>query len=354
MRSVYCKKVIKCIVFATFLIFLSWQSTAAVHPKQQEANEIITALYHSLEHTQNLEMATRIDTISAQFIGKIYILGALGEGSKARFDQEPRYRTDGFDCDTYVTTVLALALAKDTQGFKQCMSRVRYKDGNVSFTARNHFTSIDWNFNNQRQGYIKDITETIKDKNNKSVEEIATALIDKPSWYQHFTDKNVRLSPSNEAARSKRLDELKLRGAKLPVQLSQLPYLPLTALFNAQGKPNQYLFAQIPHASIVEIVRPNWNLQEQIGTNLNISHLGFAFWKNGTLYFRQASSQYGHVVEVPLIDYLHEALNSPTIKGIHIEVVVPKAPLSDGCSVDSNLSLDSKHGLKLSNKFQSR
>lgn len=344
MRSVYCMTDIKSIVFATFLIFLSWQSTAAVHPKQQEANQIITELYHSLEHSQNPEMDNRIDTISAQFIGKVYILGALGEGSKARFDQEPRYRTDGFDCDTYVTTVLALALAKNTQGFKQCMSKVRYKDGHVSFTARNHFTSIDWNFNNQKQGFIKDITGTIKDQNNKTVTEMATALIDKPSWYQHFTNKNVRLSPSNEAEQIKRLAELKMRGAKLPVQLSKLPYLPLTALFDAQGKPNQYLFAQIPNASIVEIVRPNWNLQEQIGTNLNISHLGFAFWKNGTLYFRQASSQYGHVVEVPLIDYLHEALSSPTIKGIHVEVVVPHRPLTDGCSVDSNLSLEKNSG----------
>ncbi|KTD27930.1 MULTISPECIES: N-acetylmuramoyl-L-alanine amidase-like domain-containing protein [Legionella] len=334
MRSVYFKQTLKSIVFSTFLSFLCCQSMAAVHLKQQEANPIITELYHSLEHVSNPDMANRLDVISAQFLGKPYILGALGEGTKAHFDQEPRYRIDGFDCDTYVTTVLALALANDQQGFKQCMMKVRYKDGKVSFITRNHFTSLDWNPNNQQQGFIKDITETFRDKDNKSVAEIATALIDKPSWYQHFTDKNIHLNPSDDNERSKRLAELKERGSKLPKQLAQVPYLPFTALFDAQGNPNQFLFAQIPNASIIEIVRPNWDLREQIGTNLNVSHLGFAFWKGGVLYFRQASSKFGHVVEVPLIDYLHEALSSPTIKGINVEVIVPQSPLSDNCTAN--------------------
>ena len=332
MCIVFRSKTIKSIVFGSFLVFLSSQSIATIHPKQQEANHAITALYHSLEHLPKSDMAARLDAISAQFLGKTYLLGALGEGLKARFDQEPRYRTDAFDCDTYVTTVLALALAQNVHGFKQCMRKIRYKDGKVSFITRNHFMSLDWNPNNQRQGFIKDITASIKDRNNKPVAKIASALIDKPSWYQHFSNKNIRLTPADEKERTKRLAELQLRGSKLPQQIAQIPYLPLTNLFDAQGNPNEFLFKQIPNAAIIEIVRPNWNLREQIGTNLNVSHLGFAFWKKGTLYFRQASSQYGHVVEVPLADYLRKASASPTIKGINVEVVVPSNPLPDGCS----------------------
>ena len=74
-------------------------------------------------------------------------------------------------------------------------------------------------------------------------------------------------------------------------------------------------------------------MRERIGTSLNISHLGFAIWSNKKLYFRQASSQYGKIVDVPLIDYLQEQTRtSPTIKGINIQVLVPTKTKSNGCS----------------------
>ena len=224
---------LKWLVFLPFLLLLTIQTKAASHPKQQETNETINKLYHSLNQLPKSNMALRLDIISAQFVDKVYILGALGEGSNARFDQKPRYRTDAFDCDTYVTTVLALALADNVEGFKQCMSKVRYKDGEVKFITRNHFMSLDWNPNNQRQGFIKDITESIKNKNNQSVAKIASALIDKPSWYQHFTRKNIRLNRPNEQEEES-LAELK-EGSKL----QGTPKIPifLYKLFDAQGKP---------------------------------------------------------------------------------------------------------------------
>ncbi|KTD22120.1 Protein of uncharacterised function (DUF1460) [Legionella lansingensis] len=313
------------------LTVLSYQALANVHPKQQEANEAISELYHKLNNIPKLDMSARLDTISAQFLGKDYLLGALGEGAKARFDQAPRYRVDAFDCETYVTTVLALALANSTNDFKQCLCKIRYKDGHVAYTSRNHFTSLDWNQNNQIQGFVKDITLSFKDINNKPVALIATALIDKPSWYQHLTTTNIRLYPQNAQEQQLRLADLKQRGSKLPKAESHIPYIPLTALFDANGQANQYLFSQIPDASIVEIVRPNWDLKDKIGTNLNISHLGFAFWRNGTLFFREASSIHGQIVDVSLIDYLREARTSPTIKGINVQVVVPQTPLLSGC-----------------------
>ncbi|MDI9819781.1 MULTISPECIES: N-acetylmuramoyl-L-alanine amidase-like domain-containing protein [unclassified Legionella] len=323
------KQVIYFICFT--LLLLNSVANANVHPKQQQTEETISKLYHRLQDIPNLDMAARLDTISAQFLGRAYLLGALGEGVKARFDQAPRYRVDAFDCDTYVTTVLALALANNPKEFKQCLAKIRYKDGRVTYTSRNHFTSIDWNKNNQAQGFIKDITETFKDRNNNPVSITASTLIDKPSWYAHHTIKNIRLISQNEEERSKRLQELQTRGANLPKTISQVPYIPFTALFDKNGQANRHLFAQIPNAAIIEIVRPDWNLRKVIGTNLNISHLGFAFWRNGVLLFREASSTYGRVVDVPLIDYLHEMRNSPTIKGINVQIVIPQQPLPEGC-----------------------
>jgi len=75
---------------------------------------------------------------------------------------------------------------------------------------------------------------------------------------------------------------------------------------------------QIPDGSIIEIVRPNWDLTKEIGTHLHISHLGFAFRTHQGLVFRNASSTLHKVADVPLDQYLQEASKNPTIKGIMV------------------------------------
>ena len=91
------------------------------------------------------------------------------------------------------------------------------------------------------------------------------------------------------------------------------------------------LFKQIPDGAIIEIVRPNWDLTQTIGTHLDISHIGFVFWKHQALYFRQASSIYKKVVDVPFVDYLSQALKSSTIKGINIQMITTKTTLKEKC-----------------------
>ncbi|WP_392536368.1 N-acetylmuramoyl-L-alanine amidase-like domain-containing protein [Legionella sp. 227] len=320
---------LKHLIFVTcFLIsFLSYAFDSNTTEKQ--ANSSIEELYHRLRSMPNTSMPDRIDWFSSQFLGIPYLLGSLGEGPKARYDQFPKYRVDSFDCDTYVNTVLSLALANSLTSFQQCIKNMRYKNGLVSYLQRNHFQGLDWNQNNQQSGLLKDITLTIKDKNNQPVAQIAEAVINKPNWYAYKTVETIRLEDADKGKEEARLEELKKKGARLEVTSEKVPYLPFTALFPKHNKPDMYLFAQIPHGAIIEIVRPNWDLSQKIGTALNISHLGFAIRHDGQLYFRQASSEYGKVVEVPLIDYLEKALNSPTIKGINVQIVVPTKPLTE-------------------------
>lgn len=294
------------------------------NPSQTDTDKAIHQLYHNLNSKPTSDISSRIETISAQFLGKPYLLGALGEGPAGDYDQFPLYRTDAFDCETYVDTVLALALTSNPGQFKRCINQVRYRDGHVSFTDRNHFTCLDWNQNNQRQGFVKDITATIRNEHNQTVVQFARAVINKPSWYDHMSTKNIRLNNVSPIEQTKRLQSLKHEGNQLDSMVSTIPYIPLSALFDKAGKANQYLFKQIPNAAVVEIIRPNWDLTKEIGTHLNVSHLGFVFWKNGILIFRQASSVYNGVVDVPLIDYLRDAQKSPTIRGINIQVVLPK------------------------------
>jgi hypothetical protein len=294
---------------------------------EQQANVVIKELYHKLHHMPNTSMTQRIDWISKQFLDVPYLLGSLGEGSKALYDQFPQYRVDHFDCDTYVNTVIALSLANSLPSFQQCMNQLRYQDGKVSYIQRRHFTGLDWNKEHQQAGLFKDITLSITNKNHQTIAKFARATIEKPNWYARKNLETIRLQQANKAKQEARLAELKAKGAKLTVATEKVPYLPLTALFPEKNKPDMHLFDQIPNGAIIEIVRPNWNLREEIGTALNISHLGFAIRQNGQLYFREASSEQGKVVDVLFIEYLKKALESPTIKGINVQILLPKHSL---------------------------
>lgn len=298
---------------------------------EQQAGLTIKELYHILNSRPNTSMDSRIDWFSNQFKGTRYILGALGEGSNAQYDQYPTYRVDGFDCDTYVNTVLALASASSLETFQQCLNFNRYKNGKISYINRNHFTSLDWNRYNQQRGLLEDITLKITDKQKHPVALYAKTLINKPGWYAHKTIDTIRLQKQDDKEQKKRLKELKAKGRQLKAITAQIPYIPLTALFSQDGKPDYYMLSQIPNGAIIEIIRPNWDLREKIGTYLDVSHLGFAIWKKEQLFFREASSTYGSIVDVLLVDYLNDARKSPTIKGINVQVVKLKKPVSGKC-----------------------
>lgn len=285
---------------------------------QSAANDKTLYNLYQILAKQPADIATRITVASSYLLGKPYLLHALGDGPDGDYDQGPLYGFDAFDCETFVDTVLAIAMAHDGLSFENRINRIRYHNGHVSFITRNHFTDVDWNTNNQKNGYITDITKTMHDKQNQPVYQLAQALIDKPGWYSQFTMDKINLPHLKQDEQQKKLAALIQEGQKQSRHTVHLPYIPFTTLFHGD-KPNTYLFNQIPNAAIIEIVRPNW-VPANLGTQLTISHLGWAIWDKGQLFFREASSLKQHVIDVPLIDYLQEAKKSPSIKGIHIEM----------------------------------
>ncbi len=134
-------------ILITFFLLFPLQTNAydAQYPTCDHTNHAINTLYEHLQHIPLSNITARITYISKQFLGKPYALGALGEGSQGYFDQAPLYRTDAFDCETYVDTVLALAFADNLSTFKQYIQKIRYRDGHIAFVDRNHFTCLDWN-----------------------------------------------------------------------------------------------------------------------------------------------------------------------------------------------------------------
>lgn len=311
------------------ILLLLLSTTAYSSPQNTDCPNV--SQNHYIQTLQRLNAAPkqplslRVAWLSKQFLNAPYQLFVLGDGAQDAIDQCPLYRLDAFDCETFVTTVLALALSENQSGFEQCLRTIRYHSGKVGYINRNHFTSVDWNKENQRAGRLKDITKTFVNAKHQPVYQWSNTWIDKANWFNHTSLDRLRLLKANQATKLKHLKLLKQQTRGLPKVHAKLPYIPLTALFDNQGTPNLNLFNQIPDGAIIEIVRPNWDLKNKIGTNLDVSHLGFAIRHHNQLWFRNASSQWKRVVDEPLIAYLSKAQASPTIKGINIQVLLPGA-----------------------------
>jgi hypothetical protein len=258
--------------------------------------------------------ADRVLDFGESLLGVPYVADPFGEGPLGRYDRNPLSRFDAFDCTTFVETVTALSISNSADEFQASLNRIRYKDGEVSFVARNHFTDLDWIPNNVRAGVYRDVTESLAPGRTL----VARALIDKRAWYAKMPPTRIQIPGISEEERAKLLVELHAEGLAFSPVEATVPYVPLTALFGPGG---DVLFDRIPSGSVVDIVRPDWDLVRQIGTHLNISHQGFAVRKEGVLYFLEASEVLGRVALVPLADYLRAYLDSPTIKGINVLVI---------------------------------
>jgi hypothetical protein len=106
-----------------------------------------------LAHQDNL--AKRIETISEQFLDCPYVTNSLV--GNADVPEQLTIKLDGFDCVTYMETVLALALSETAEQFTESLIRIRYKNGLVEWQQRNHYMA-DWWRNNGRQGLLRNLT----------------------------------------------------------------------------------------------------------------------------------------------------------------------------------------------------
>jgi cell wall-associated NlpC family hydrolase len=62
----------------------------------------------------------------------------------------------GFDCVTYVETVIARSYAFNTKDYASFLRRLRYESGRVDWKRRNHYMT-NWIRNNARAGLVKQI-----------------------------------------------------------------------------------------------------------------------------------------------------------------------------------------------------
>ncbi|MHB8798788.1 MAG: N-acetylmuramoyl-L-alanine amidase-like domain-containing protein [Thermoanaerobaculia bacterium] len=96
----------------------------------------------------------RIEALSAALLGAPYV--AHGLVGSATEPEELVARIDGFDCVTYVESVIALARAADPAGFVEELRALRYDGGAVEWRKRNHYMT-EWVRRNARAGAVRPI-----------------------------------------------------------------------------------------------------------------------------------------------------------------------------------------------------
>jgi len=103
-------------------------------------------------------VALRVESISRQLLGRPYVTNPLigsadtPEVFVAGFDGIRR----GFDCVTYVETVVARAYAHNSKDYASFLRRLRYESGRVDWKRRNHYMT-NWIRNNARAGLVKQV-----------------------------------------------------------------------------------------------------------------------------------------------------------------------------------------------------
>jgi Protein of unknown function (DUF1460) len=98
---------------------------------------------------------SRIVLLSRRFLGHAYQPNPL-IGS-ATTPEVFVANLDGFDCVTYIETVLALARSSNADEFIKWLCKIRYEEGRIQWERRNHYMT-DWIRNNVQEGIVRPLT----------------------------------------------------------------------------------------------------------------------------------------------------------------------------------------------------
>lgn len=198
------------------------------------------------------------------FLGVRYLNSPLGE--EIAPDNDPLIRFDAFDCTTFVETVIA------DNNLKK-LNKIRYKNGQVDFLARNHFIETDWLQNNS------DVVQNVS--NRYGPVQVRSVKIDKKSWFKKVHNIETEFTP----------------------QVVDIEYIPYKNAKNI-----------LPEKTLVVLfITDKPELRDKIGTDLAVVHMGLLL-PNGML--RHASSTQGRVVDVDMDEYIDNRTQDKTNLGI--------------------------------------
>lgn len=238
----------------------------------------------ALPQKQDQEWGDYVLAVGKTLMGKPYKEKLL----EAEGPEHLVVRLDGYDCVTYVETVLALAHLGAQQGsdyslFQKFLRDLRYRQGTIDgYGSRLHYT-CDWRFDNAELGYLEDVTAQI---GGEPYPKEVRFMSRNPQYY-------AALSDADQLAA--------IQAAETNINQRKHFYIPERKLKGLEHK--------IKDGDILALTTKV--------AYLDIAHLGFAIHVDGRLHLMHASSKYGKVVISP--DPLsEELLASPSRHGIMV------------------------------------
>jgi Protein of unknown function (DUF1460) len=260
-------------------------------------------------------IAVRIESLSAQYIGVPYLLDPLGEGAEGSVDRDPLVRFDRFDCQTFVETVIAQARSHTKEEFSAELIALRYRNGKIGFSTRNHFPDADWIPNNVARGVLVELSGEVAGANALGV---ATTRITRRAWFLNLARNPTQAHNDYLRTHTAAQAALRAMAATAVDEEAVVRYVSKAML----GDPT--VLARVPSGAIVFVVRPHSSMLGPTGSLQNIAHFGFAIRSGGRLLFRHASSGRAQaVVDEPLASYIERLSHSRSFAGVAIYGVVP-------------------------------
>jgi hypothetical protein len=201
------------------------------------------------------DIGRKIDFLSRQFLGVEYkgstLIGSAETPEVFVIDLE------GVDCFTFIDYIEAMRVSRSFAGFREHLTKVRYRSGDIAYEARNHFFT-DWREFNPDM--VNDITKDISAGKSRQVKKILNRKDDKSY-----------LLPG------------------IPCREREIAYIPSEAINDA----------------VIENLRTGdytGIYSEQDG--LDVSHAGIVIKDKDSVFFRHASTKSMRVVDEDFRKYL--------------------------------------------------
>src|SRR5580704_17975618 len=134
----------------------------------RQVNQLLSAV------GREVSIENRINVLSQRLLGYPYRTNPLIGSPDTR--EVFTSSLDGFDCVTYIETVLALARAGSVDDFIEWLRKIRYEQGRIEWKRRNHYMTT-WIRNNVRAGIIRRVsTPTLPMLSKERVLNVVTGL----------------------------------------------------------------------------------------------------------------------------------------------------------------------------------
>lgn len=246
----------------------------------------ITNILITLDNARSATAQELVSMAGREFVGTPYVAATL--------EIEPEMVTvnlDEMDCTTFVETATALAMTvanhrTSWRDYVYNLEQLRYRNGTVNgYPSRLHYIS-DWIVDNNHRGNLQEVTSRI------GRADYAVKTLDFMSTHRESYD---ALKDSANYAQVKNF-EIGYRSHRYP-------------FIKAQNIKN----ADIREGDIIAITTSV--------KGLDVSHMGIATIKDGTIHLMHASSKTGKVIidTLPLQEYLRKNRSTTGIRVIRLK-----------------------------------